>query len=73
MAAVALPADVRREASLVVPVPTTALRIRERGYNQAEVLARALARRTGRTVLCALHRGGGSQQPDHLAAGCAAG
>lgn len=59
MAAVPLPTDVRREASLVVPVPTTELRIRERGYNQAELLAVALASRSRRTVLCALRRGGG--------------
>lgn len=37
----ALPADV------VVPVPLHAARLRERGYNQAALLARAMARRTG--------------------------
>lgn len=63
MAAVRLPADVRAEARLVVPVPTTAVRARQRGYNQAEVLARQLARITSRTLLPALRRGGtaGSQ------------
>lgn len=60
MAAVTLPADVREEARKVVPVPTTALRRRERGYNQAEVLARAFARETGRTVFCSLERGAGA-------------
>jgi ComF family protein len=37
----AIPADV------VVPVPLHATRLRERGYNQAALLARALARRVG--------------------------
>jgi ComF family protein len=48
MAAVALPRDVEDEARLVVAVPTTATRRRERGYNQAEALAAAYARATGR-------------------------
>jgi ComF family protein len=63
MAAVALPDDVHREGRLVVPVPTTALRLRERGYNQAELLARAYALATDRTATCALRRapGAGSQ------------
>ncbi len=66
MAAVPLPPDVRREARLVVPVPTTELRIRERGYNQAELLARALGERTSRTVICALGRGGGASSQTTL-------
>lgn len=66
MAKVTLPADVRREAQLVVPVPTTPLRIRERGYNQAGLLAEALASRTGRTVLCALQRGAGASSQTTL-------
>lgn len=47
MATVDLPPDAREEASLVVPVPTGAVRLRERGYNQAAVLARALAAEWG--------------------------
>jgi ComF family protein len=39
-----------------VPVPTSAQRIRERGYNQAGLLAAAFARRTGRECLPALAR-----------------
>lgn len=66
MAAVRLPADVRTEATLVVPVPTTPLRVRERGYNQAEALAVALAALTERTVLCALQRGGGASSQTTL-------
>jgi ComF family protein len=43
---------VRREASefdadVIVPVPLHADRLRERGYNQAELIARPLARRLG--------------------------
>jgi ComF family protein len=60
MAAVALPADVVEEAKLCVPVPTTAARHRERGYNQAERLATAFARRTGRTPIEALVRARGN-------------
>ena len=42
MAGVALPTD---EASVLVPIPLAPKRLRERGYNQSEALARALARR----------------------------
>lgn len=66
MAAVPLPADVAAEAHLVLPVPTTAVRLRERGYNQAEVLARAFARRTGRTLVRALLREGASSSQTTL-------
>lgn len=34
----------QREARVIVPVPTTAERLRSRGYNQAELLARRVAR-----------------------------
>ena len=37
------PDDVRRERSALVPVPLGAGRLRERGYNQSDLLARALA------------------------------
>ena len=60
MAAVRLPGDVAAEASIVVPVPTTTLRLRQRGYNQAEVLARAYAASAGRTVICGLERSAGT-------------
>jgi ComF family protein len=58
MAALQLPLDVAEEAGFVIPVPTTKKRRRERGYNQAELLAAAFARCTGRRLLCALRRGG---------------
>ena len=48
MARMEFPADVEREAGIVIPVPTSTARRRERGYNQAELLARALAAATGR-------------------------
>jgi len=41
-------------------VPTTPLRLRERGYNQAEALARAFAGESGRTVICGLERNAGA-------------
>lgn len=50
LANVPLPQDVREEANVVVPVPTTPRRRRNRGYNQAEKLAAAFARRTGREL-----------------------
>jgi ComF family protein len=56
MAAVHLPVTPDEPPLPVVPVPTTRRRMRERGYNQAELLARAFAAYTGRTVLPALER-----------------
>ncbi|HEX6589285.1 MAG TPA: ComF family protein [Longimicrobiales bacterium] len=58
MARAALPEDSMREATVVVPVPTTRRRLRKRGYNQAEELARAYAFATGRRCLQLLVRGG---------------
>jgi ComF family protein len=66
MRRVPLPADVRVETRIVVPVPTTAVRVRERGYNQAAVLAQALAERTGRTCIDALVRGGAASSQTTL-------
>ena len=39
------PDDVRRERAALVPVPLGSTRLRERGYNQSDLLARAVARR----------------------------
>jgi ComF family protein len=58
MAAVRLPAEVEREARICVPVPTAAARRRQRGYDQAALLARAYARLTGRDFAEALLRSG---------------
>lgn len=60
MAAVHMPADPDEPAPPVVPVPTTRRRLRERGYNQAELLARGFAARTGRALLPALERVSGA-------------
>lgn len=47
MAAMALPIEVAEEVRTVVPVPLSAVRLRERGYNQAALLAREFATRMG--------------------------
>ncbi len=52
--------------SVVVPVPTTPARQRRRGYNQAWILARVVARDRGLLLLDALERRGGGTQV-HLA------
>jgi ComF family protein len=46
----------------LVPVPLHPARLRRRGFNQADLLARALARRTGLGVACCLARQGPSAQ-----------
>lgn len=45
MARLSWPADVLRERTAVVPVPLAGVRERERGFNQSERIARALASR----------------------------
>lgn len=47
LAALPVPLDVEEEVRWVVPVPLSAVRLRERGYNQAELLARETATRRG--------------------------
>jgi len=51
----------------VVPVPTTRLRVRRRGYNQALLLARSVAERLGLDLVEALlrTRGGATQVALH--------
>ncbi len=65
MARLSLPEDAAR-ARRVVPVPTTAARLRTRGYNQAELLAGAFARLTGRQLFRALERGAASSSQTAL-------
>ena len=45
MANLRFPDDVMRERSAIVPIPLSRARLRERGYNQSELLAKALAAR----------------------------
>jgi len=52
MSRVAWPIDVLEERTALVPVPLSASRERERGYNQSERLARALATRWNVPVWC---------------------
>lgn len=68
MASLPLPPDVLAEARVVVPVPTSAARLRERGYNQAALLAAAFARQTGRALdpeLLVRFRGSSTQTSLH--------
>jgi ComF family protein len=48
--------------TLFVPVPTATNRVRQRGYDQAELLCRALAAHTGLPYRLALARHGQSRQ-----------
>jgi ComF family protein len=50
LARVMVPALEGSPQAVLVPIPLSARRFRRRGYNQAEALAQALARRTGRLV-----------------------
>ena len=56
MARLQWPIDVQRERACLVPVPLAAWRERERGFNQAEVLAHALAAHWRLPVVRALTR-----------------
>jgi len=44
------------EEEIIVPVPTDPARRRQRGYNQAELLARYVGRELGMEIVCALYR-----------------
>ncbi len=58
--AAAAPPALLAPGAVLVPVPAHPGRRRARGYDQAELLARALARRTGLSVRLVLRRGGGA-------------
>jgi len=53
--------------TLVVPVPTTAARLRRRGYNQAELLARRVGVLRGLRTVPAITRAGGGDSQTSLA------
>lgn len=67
MARLQLPAPARAENVVVVPVPTTVKRVSERGYNQAELLAKSFSQGVGRPLVKALDRvrGGTTQVSLH--------
>jgi len=65
MRSVAWPADAH-EPAVVAPVPTTSKRERERGYNQAERLARAYAAATSRDTAGLLLRSSGTRTQTSL-------
>ncbi len=65
MATLELPAECD-DARICVPVPTTRVRLWQRGYNQAELLARAFARSTGRQTLALLERTGSASSQTAL-------
>lgn len=54
------------ECTIVVPMPTTPERLRRRGYNQAELLARAVARGLDRPLVEALARVGAVESQTSL-------
>jgi len=60
MARAPLPQCPREARRTVVPVPTTAARVRTRGYNQALLLAEGVARQLGLELLEGLRRQRGS-------------
>ena len=55
-----------KKADLLVPIPLHPAKIRERGYNQSELLARTIARRTNLPVACALKRKRNTQSQTKL-------
>jgi ComF family protein len=52
----------RGEEFMIVPVPTATSRIRRRGYDQATLIARSLARKSGLPYTAALRRSGQHHQ-----------
>jgi len=50
------------EGDVVVPVPTTAARRRERGFDGCELIAREIAKRTQATAACGLIQTAGDRQ-----------
>jgi ComF family protein len=68
MAEASFSRSVEAELSLVVPVPLSPTRRRERGFNQAALLAREVARRRGLPLLSdVLNRRRHTQRQTHLA------
>lgn len=69
MARLYFPRDVMVERDFLVPVPLAPARIRERGYNQSELLARLVAARWGVPVREALVRNRATETQTRLTPG----
>ena len=69
MARSAIPRELASKAYVIVPIPTTRRRARTRGYNQARLLAEAVADRVDMPLVDALERrqGGPTQVGLHPA------
>jgi len=67
MAGVKLPSEASAAGAVVVPVPTTVRRVSQRGYNQAQLLAKSFSEGVGMPLLEALERprGGATQVALH--------
>jgi ComF family protein len=65
LARVEMPAAMR-ESNAVIAVPTTRSRIRERGYNQAGLIAESFARQTQRSLVHWLERAGSASSQTTL-------
>lgn len=62
MAVLLAPFVPQRTDIVIVPVPTATSRVRQRGYDQATLIAEHLARQTGATYASALRRSGQHHQ-----------
>lgn len=69
----AIPPDLASGPYLVVPVPTTAKRLRSRGYNQAQLLAEAVSGGVGRPSVGGARKTSGRPHSGRVAPGSAPG
>jgi ComF family protein len=62
MAGVMVPLTPQDPEAIIVPVPTAARRVRQRGFDQAKLLAKLLSRRSGMRYVDCLRRHGQTHQ-----------